>query len=146
MAPKLKKKAIKPPDPVRFNKLEALEKLKKLALFRGTLKDSMMDREVYDHFSHMNLKTRKYTGPSFDPRMRKQFAMHKEKIRKVLVPRCLAFEDVPTKEYVELKEWSLNLPHSRYQVCTCSVITDGGLTVLPPAPWPDYLDRTPTFQ
>lgn len=144
MAPK--KKAVRPPDPVRFNKLEALELLKKFALFRGILKDSQMDREVYDHFCHMNLKSRKYNGPVFDKNMRKQFAMHKAKIQKVLIPRCLAFEDVPTKEYTELKEWSLNLPHSRYLVCVCSVITDSHLSVLPPAPWPDYLDRTPTFQ
>ena len=98
-----------------------------------------MDREVYDHFSHMNLRTRKYTGPVFDLKMRKQFAMHKGKVQNVLVPRCLAFEAVPTKEYTALKEWSLNLPHARYVACTCCVITDCHLTVLPPAPWPDYL-------
>jgi hypothetical protein len=143
---KPKRKAIKPPDPVRFNKQEALEKLKKLALFRGVLKDCMMDREIYDHFCHMDLRTRKYRGPKFDPEMRKQFAMHKKEIQKVLIPRCLAFEDVPSKEYTELKEWSSNLPHIRYLVCICFTIIDCFLIDLPPAPWPDYLAKTPTFQ
>lgn len=143
---KLKRLAKVPPDPVRYNEKEAREKLKKFALFRGTLRDCFMDREVYDYFCHMNLRTRKYTGPVYEKKHRKQFATHKQKIRNVLVPRCLAFEDVTDKEYTTLKETSSWLPHIRYIACTCSTIADCYITPLPPAPWPDYLARTPTFQ
>lgn len=143
---KLQRLAKRPPDPVRYNEKEALEKLKKLALFKAILRDSMMDREVFDYYCHMNLRTRKYTGPRFDKKHRKQFATHKAKIQNVLIPRCLAFEDVINKEYILLKETSWWLPHIRYLACTCSSISDCYITPLPPSPWPDYLSRTPTFQ
>nr|PNR62809.1 hypothetical protein PHYPA_001233 [Physcomitrium patens] len=142
----MKKVAPRPLDPARYNESEALEKTKKAALFRGVLQDSLMEREVFDHFTRMDLRSPHNSDPVFDSRHLHQFAAHKASILQILIPGCFAAKQISTTDYQSLKDASANIhPHIRYRVCPCCTITDCHVIPLPPPPWPDYLAYTPSF-